>query len=114
MIFFKKSKNERLKNKIAFELGHSLLNYFKDDLDKTYEFIDRLKISNLIVQEKKKSIEIIIVLDRPGMFIGKKGQIINHIERYINETNDLKKIHIHLKETGLWIFYLYPYNIKNI
>jgi len=53
-----------------------------------------------------KTIDMYITLERPGILIGKGGQVINRLERYLNgpQHKDVlkKKVNVKIIESKLW------------
>jgi hypothetical protein len=92
--------------RVNFEkkVKHAILNFFNyfDDTTTTSSVsIADLQITDLRIKEKKEVVVINIVLCRPALLIGKKGETINNLVRslriYLN-----KNVEIKIVESKLW------------
>lgn len=105
---FKSNKKENLTNRIASDIGYAILNNFNGDYDKTYNFLNDCKFTNIQAKKRSKKVLVYITLSRPGLIIGKRGKTINYIQDYLKENNNGVDVTINLKETKRWSYFLYP------
>lgn len=101
-----KNKKRAILQNIAAEIGY----YY---LDKNYDVTElypktRAEISTLgITQIEFKKGNIIITLTRPGLLIGRNGDNINALEKFLRLRIKYKKL---LVEEDQIISWLYPYS----
>lgn len=92
--------------RVIFEkkVKHAILNFFNyfDDTTTTSSVsIADLQITDLRIKEKKEVVVINIVLCRPALLIGKKGETIDNLVRCLSFY--LKKnVEIKIVESKLW------------
>lgn len=115
-----KNKKEELKKEILQHIGYAILNKKQiewqskngkigisyDEFTKlkyeVKELLDKIKITDICLKKKffSKNITVTVVAKRLGIFIGKKGELFNHILKFLN-TYSKYKCNIKLKESKI-------------
>lgn len=72
----------------VFELKFAVAKYFNNDREKITKFFDYCKITD--VDKKENTFHITLV--RPGVFIGRKGEMINSIIKHLPDNCDINLI----------------------
>jgi hypothetical protein len=84
----------------AATIGYYFLNFFKGDYQKTNEYINKLGITNIEVDENS----IKIYSGRPGLLIGRHGVHAEGIGKVFPNKKFL------IEESFCWSDYMYPYD----
>lgn len=63
--------------------------------------INKFEITDLEIDFQQSQIMCYITLCRPGLLIGKGGQLLTQIENYLSDTYG-KKVKFIIKESNLW------------
>lgn len=62
--------------------------------------ISRFGITDFLFEFKNEKLIVTIVLERPGILIGKAGRTIDGLNKYLSSDN----IEVHIKESKLWSY----------
>lgn len=93
------------KNRMLSDIGYFYFLKNNQDLKKTNEEIENLKIRNIDFKENILTIS----LERPGLLIGKRGENFENLKTYLQK-NIKEKIKIEIiEDTSLFWLYNYQY-----
>jgi ribosomal protein S3 len=68
------------KQRVLTSIGLCILQHFNEDYQKTANLILKMGITDVLISGKR----IIIVLYRPGLLIGKKGILLDSLEKCLD------------------------------
>lgn len=92
---------------VARLIGLFYLEKNNNDYVATEEEIKRLQITDIEVEH----CEIIVELSRPGLFIGKRGENVEQLQKYLHEHGFKRKLHIKEAKQNILDFLIpYEYN----
>ena len=102
------SKRIKLENDVLQAIGYASLEKNDIDYEKTHKFLNKIKISNIVVIKHfwSKRLDVHLTLKRPGLFIGKRGETFDYVMGYLEDKFECE-IGIYLKECKI-DDYLYP------
>lgn len=95
--------NEKTRQ-IAEQIGEFFLLENNKDYEKTANFLTRLNISRIDVLCS----EVMIHLSRPGLLIGRRGENVEKLEKFLD-----KKIRI-IEDEDCLLNHLIPYNMDDL
>jgi hypothetical protein len=99
-----KTTYTEFEQKLLRTFGYIILRHLEGDYDKTDQFLYSMGITNAEYSEDTK--KFTIVLQRPGLLIGKRGELINHILKEFRKELKEETFDINIKETRLYGFML--------
>jgi predicted RNA-binding protein Jag len=85
----------------AMQIGNFYLDEFNGDYDAATEHIIKIRINRISVEHKTVEIET----SRPGFLIGRRGETIEKLEKYLGKKVILKETKQHLLD------FLIPVNV---
>lgn len=96
---------------VARLIGLFYLEKNNNDYVATEEEIKRLQITDIEVEH----CEIIVELSRPGLFIGKRGENVEQLQKYLHEHGFKRKLHIKEAKQNILDFLVpYEYNDEDL
>ncbi len=97
------------KFKFAFRNFFEGYNYY-EPIYETYISIKNFEIVNLKFNFPKNNMVITIILERPGILIGKNGHTIDSLKKYMNMIfkESFDEVELNIKQSKLW--HLTPIN----
>lgn len=113
-----------LNHKILSDIGFAIYEYTNQDFKKTYEIINPMGITNIIIKKEsllshsisdiinsRSRYNIYIEMHRPGIFIGKKGELIDKIKEYLYKRLNASNINIYVFESDIYP-HLYAFDCR--
>lgn len=113
-----------LTHKILVYIGFAIYEYTNQDCKKTYETIHSIGITNIILKKEsllshsisdiinsRSRYNIYIEMHRPGIFIGKKGELIDKIKEYLYKRLNASNINIYVFESDIYP-HLYAFDCR--
>ena len=99
-----KTTYTEFEQKLLRTFGYIVLRHLEGDYGKTTELLYSMGITNAEYSEESKTLTI--VLQRPGIIIGKQGSLIEHIIEEFRKELKEDNFTINIKETTLYAFIL--------
>jgi len=113
-------KLSRVEKNILTCIGHAILDYNSvdyegRDYEETYAMLHSIRIHNLKYKRHwVRKDEIVINLERPGLFIGRKGELIEKIEEKIGGLlGRIVSIRLVESEIDSYLFPVHPSDFEN-
>ena len=75
---------------------------YEDPIGGNYIHISKFEITDFDFKFKNNELIWKIILNRPGILIGKGGRTIDGLKEYLNSSNENWNIKIDLEESKLW------------
>jgi len=110
--------NDSVAKRFGFIVQRFYTSNKKQDYDESYhsmyDTITNMKITKMELKKKflRNDYTLYITLARPGILIGKQGELINYITQEYKDEYKFKKFKIHIYEDQLYK-HLIPINIRD-
>jgi len=100
--------NQKVNKELARDIRISIDRFFNNN----GIIRSQMEITDISTKKIKEILLITITLNRPGLLIGKAGERIDALEKYLKEYFE-KAVKIHIEESRLWD-YNFNYEEKRI
>lgn len=108
----KRKVTPELLREIASNIRYGIIDYYNGDCERTFGLLHHCAINDILVKSKRGKLIITIICNRPGLIIGSKGVVIDHIKEYISKNMNGTKIQIDLRESPSYLSALYPMSFE--
>jgi len=90
-------KLKKIEKQILNIIGYSVVKYYENSDPNIYEFLIKLNVHHIRYRWGKLQLG----LERPGLLIGKKGELIDFIKNEIMSKLSIKKLFIKIEEMDI-------------